>query len=684
MPFCRVHRCRVPLHRFLRHVGALVVLLVLAAAGGCQERVPKVPGETDIHVESVAIEPADPDEPLSLSHGALFERLGMRPGTFLITPRTWSPFREAEDRRRIEAFWQQHGYFDVEVSAAETTFDDASGKASITFKVRENGRYRVGSLEITSAPPARLDELRDLVPFETDDDAIDLEAFRKVRIDMQEHLKAEGFGHANVYSRFWVDKGDKRVHVRYFVDAGPETTIASVRVEGNARVPAEAIVERSGLEIGAPYKETLRESVVRDLMDTGSFAEAFVRVDTDTKFIAPGTAPDTGGELRPEQIDAEGNLVPRALPPGVNVTIHVVEAPRVNIRLRAGVEVDPARADTYLSSRFTFRDVLGPMGHLVLEGGLGYGWLFGTPAEDPAGLCGDATIRTVHAGALGRLGDLRTTAQYEGGLFPSAYLHTLRTGPGVRTTIAKGFVFDVDLYAMWSRALGFGPFSAAEREALSLPSRDDAYGPELEAAIVWDTRDEPVEAMRGVLLGLRSKLSPGDPIATHRYLDLAPDARVFIPLAAPVSVGLRASGDWVFLEDDEGVPLGARLFGGGSHGFRGYGRQLFSPTIARCFDTFCTDIAVGGKSLVETSAELRLLPPRVPYGGVVFADFGGVSGDENPFAQGVWLAAGVGARLRLWYLPLAIDVAYRILAESAIQGIDDAPIHVFFRLGEAF
>ncbi len=668
----------------MRASAFLLCAALVAVVSGCQERPPKVPGETDVLIEEIHIEPARPDEPLALSHGALFERLGMRPGTFLITPRTWSPFREAEDRRRIEAFWQQFGYFDVEVSEARTTFAPDSGKATVTFQVRENQRYTVGSVEILSAPASEQEALADLVTAEKGSEKIDLEGFRKSRIDMQEHLKREGFGHANVYSRFWVDKSDRTVHVRYFVDAGPETVIASLRVEGNARVPADAVIERSGLRVGDRYSEDLRDSVVRDLLDSGAFAEAFVRVDTDTKFIAPGTAPDSGGELRDEQIDDSGNLVPRKLPAGVNVTVHVVEAPRVSIRLRAGAEIDPARADTYLGSRFTFRDVLGPLGHLVLEGGVGYGWLFGTPSDDPSGVYGDATVRTIHAGALGRLGDLRTTAQYEGTLFPSAYLHTLRTGPGVRTTITKGLFFDTDLFATWSKAEGFGPFSAGERDALALPSREDAYGPELRASITWDDRDDPVEPMRGVLLALRSSLAPGDPIGTHRYLDLAPDARLFVPLATPLSLGLRASADWVFLEDDAGIPLGARLFGGGAHGFRGYGRQLFSPAIQRCFQTYCADIAVGGKSLVETSLELRFLPPRSPVGAIAWGDFGGVSGDENPFAAGVWLAAGLGARLRLWYLPLAVDAGYRILAESEVQGIDDAPIHVFFRLGEAF
>jgi hypothetical protein len=41
-------------------------------------------------------------------------------------------------------------------------------------------------------------------------------------------------------------------------------------------------------------------------------------------------------------------------------------------------------------------------------------------------------------------------------------------------------------------------------------------------------------------------------------------------------------------------------------------------------------------------------------------------------------------RLRLWYIPANVDVAYAVVREGQIQGIDDDPIQVFFRIGEAF
>jgi outer membrane translocation and assembly module TamA len=675
-----------------RVCAGLLVVLAVSWLAGCQTRPPVVPGETDIRVEKVEITSAAPDHPLELEHEGLFERLGMRPKSLIRTPRTYSEFREAEDRRRIEAYWQTFGYFDVEVAPPDLEWSADKSSVKVNFKVKENTRYAIGEVHLEKPPPELEAELREMIPFSTGTKEIDLEAFRKVRSDMADELRRAGYGHANVYSRAYVDKDKKLVHWFYFVDAGPPTRIASIHVDGNHRVPSDVIIRRSGLVVGAPYKEGLRDSVVRDLLDTGAFAAAFVRVDTDTKFIVPGTAPDSGGELRDEQIDMDGNLVPRKLPEGVNITIHVVEAPRVTVRLRGSFEIDPSRADTALGATLWFRNLFAPLNHLVAEGRVGYGWIFADRFKNtaPSGIYGEALLRSIHNGVLGRLGDLRVTAHYKADLFPGFFLHRFEGGPGVRTTIAQGLFFDVDLFAVYSKAMHFGPFSDAERASLHVPTRDDAYGPELQASIVWDRRENPVEAMKGHLLAFRTRFAPGKPVSTHRYLDVAPEARVFIPLGKKLALGLKAQAAWVLLSTDaEGVPLMSRLFGGGQFGVRGYGREQLSPRLDRCQATppyfqACDRTPVGGLSLVETSAELRFLPPRDPYGAVVFADFGGASATANPFHEGVALAAGLGLRLRLWYLPAGLDFAYAILRESRVQGIHDSPFQVFFRIGEAF
>jgi len=649
----------------------------------------KVPGETEIQVTKVEIEPGEGQEKLSLPHEPLLERLGMRPASLILTPRYYSEFREAEDRRRIEAFWQQFGYFDVDVKKPEATFSADGKTVALTFKVVEHERYKIGEVHLAGPPAEEQDWLLGAIPFSTGETEIDLEKFRRVRSDMAEHLRRDAYGHANVYSRAYVDRKDKLIHWYYFVDAGPKTTIASIKIDGNVKVTPEKILERTGLRVGDPYQEALRDTAVSDLLDSGSFASAFVRTDTDTKFVPPGTAPDTGGELRDEQIDKNGNLVPRKLPTGINLTVHVVEAPSRTLRVKGAFEIDPARADATLGATVWFRNLFAPMHHLVVEGRAGYGLLFEQKPGEPNGLYGDALIRSVHAGVIGRTGDLRLSARLRTALFPGSYLTELSAGPGVRSTLFPGVFFDLDLLGVYGRTTGFSGFSASDRARLALPDKDESAHPELSASIKWDERDNPVEAKKGYFLGFGARFSPGAPIGTHRYLNLNPEARGYLPVSASVSLAGRVSAEWSLLHDEAGVPLGARLFGGGAFGFRGVGRQQLSPVLQSCAPpagagSVCKEQFVGGLSLFEATAEMRFLPFQKQYGVVLFTDFGGAGADANPFSDGLSFAAGLGLRLRIWYLPISVDVAYRVLSRGAPQGFEDNPVSAFARIGEAF
>jgi outer membrane translocation and assembly module TamA len=115
---------------------------------------------------------------------------------------------------------------------------------------------------------------------------------------------------------------------------------------------------------------------------------------------------------------------------------------------------------------------------------------------------------------------------------------------------------------------------------------------------------------------------------------------------------------------------------------RGSGRDRLSPAACE-LGTSCDRVLVGGRSLVELGAELRMLPFRKQYGAAVFVDAGGAGAGTNAFASGVSLAAGIGGRLRLWYLPIALDLAYRILDEGD-TGAAWGRVLAFVRIGEAF
>lgn len=693
-------------HSWLRNHGRSLanwvtraLLLLLLVLSGC-ERPAKVPGETDITISDVTIASRDGSD-LTPDYSPLMDRLGMRKSSLVLPGRYYSQFRENEDRRRLRAFWRNYGFFDVEVDPPKVVHDREAGSVAIAWTLKENTRYTIGQLEMLHAPDEHEEALRDFIGFASGETNVDIEKFRYMRRDMADYLRSAGHGHARVYSRAFVDKEKKVIHWFYYVDAGPKTRTGKIIVTGNVKVPEDLIIERSGLKEGEPMDWNHRYDGEFHLLDTGAFASSFIRADFDTKFHVPGDAPDTGGIIKDEQIDDEGNLIPRELPEEVDVKIHVVEAPSQQIRVRAGLEADPTRIDTTLGSRFWFRNLFGPWHHLVLEGRLGYGFLYRGTTDDPTGFYGEGLVRYVKPMLAARLLDFRLTARFRDELFPGFHMREVTAGPGFRVALAPGrqletfhgggVFFDWDILFRWGQQVGFGPFDQGTRDAFELAEDDTYLGGEIQASVIWDERDNPFEALSGHLLGLRATFSPGGTDQWNRYLTLSPEVRGFLPLVdKSLSIGLRGAAGWVLAHGDQGVPLGPRLFGGGNYGFRGQGRHRLSPFAPKCLTTaagaqvVCQGVPVGGLSLAEATLEGRFLPLLKPYGAVVFADLGGASENANPFEHGVSLAAGLGLRLRFWYLPAAVDVSYRILRDSEVQVIEDDPFLVFFRLGEAF
>jgi outer membrane translocation and assembly module TamA len=655
--------------------------LVSVASGACHHQRPQpVPGDTQVSIESVELRPRV-GEQLELDYKPLLEGLGLRERSLVRPERRFNPYRLAEDRRRIRSYLEQNGRFDGEVSAPDLRMAD--GRAAIAWSVHEGPAYAIRSVHILDAPAGDEALLRAMIPFGPGS-PVDLATYRPLRRTMAERLQDEGYGHARVYSRVFVDRAARAVDWYYYVDAGPKTRIRAIQIEGNRNVPAELIRERIGLAPGDAYSTRAKRRAELALLDTGAFASAVVLSDADIQTGAP-EHPDTGGLLAPEQIDAEGNLVPRRLESDVALRVSVVEAPARQLRLDAGIEGDPSRVDSYAGARLMLRNLFGPQHHLVLEGGVGYGWLVGDDSADPTGVYGHALARYLRPGWLSRRLDLRATAEYRDLVLPSANLRQVSAGPGGRAVLADQVFFDIDALFRRSRTIDFGPFDAMTIDDHSLAADATTQGGVLEAALIVDKRDDGLEPTSGTFLALRGAISPGRAFGTHTWSKVGPEARGFLPIGGSWSLAARASSGWVFAGQD-GVPLGARLFGGGAWGMRGFGRDRLSP--AACVDTMdggCDEALVGGLSLFEGSLEARYLPFRKQFGLAAFADVGGAGARANPFAAGVSTAFGIGGRLRTWYVPISIDLSYRLLEEGELTSPDSLdPYLIFFRIGEAF
>jgi outer membrane translocation and assembly module TamA len=647
---------------------------VLAIVGfGChQPTFPTVPGATEIAVSSVTIEPRA-GEHLAVSYKPLYEYLGLRKKDAIRPGRSFNEYRLAEDRRRIEAFMNEAGRFDAEVDDPQVVYAKDGKSVAVTWRVHEGATYHISSVELVGAPAEYEADLRAMIPFRAGDE-VSLETYRPLRRTMAESLQEHGYGHARGYSRAFVDREAKTVAWFYYIDAGPKTHIGKLIVEGNKQIPADAILERAGLSPNGTYSLAEKRRAEMALLDTGAFASVAVVSDADIQ-TGPPEHPDTGGILAPEQVDADGRIVPRKLDDSLSLRVVVVEAPSKQLRMELGVEADPSRVDSYAGARVILRNLIVPQQHVVLEGHVGYG-MYVDDDEPAHGVYGSALVQyLIPTNPI----DMRLTGRWRDVLYPDAMLREFVVGPGVRKTLAKDVWLDVDAFYRFGRQIDQPMFDAMTSDELALPMDEDSKGALFEASLMADHRNDRVEPTEGWFVGLRSGYSPGGALGDHRWLSVGTDLRAYVPLNASWSIGLRGSAAGVLMPGDDGVPLGPRLFGGGAHGMRGYGRDRLSPEA--CIADQCA--LVGGRSLVEASAELRLLPFRKQYGAAVFVDAGAAGAKANPFDDGIAIAPGIGARIRSWYLPIGFDVSYAVVRENTVAREWDRLL-VFFRIGEAF
>lgn len=678
------------MRRQLTLVRVLLTGAAMSAVGACSPFVkPELPGQTPYAVAKVVF-----PEDLTLSPTALMPTLAVRADAFLIPGQPYNPWRQAEDRRRIAAYWKNFGYFDVVVDKAEVTFDEQEKAATIKWHLTEGPQYKIRSLAVKGAPPELEAALYDKIPFGPGD-RVDLQTWRIQRHALADVLRDAGHMRAEVYSRAFVDKDAKAVDWVFFVDSGPPTRIGSLEVIGQRAISKDAILDRAGYAVGDPLDLATVRKRELDLMDTGAFAIARIFTEVQTEFETGANPyeswipPDTGGNLKWDQVSPEGALVPRQLSPDVNVRVEVVEAPSSQGQLELGVNMDPERIDPYFGTRVTFRNALGELNHLAFQGRVGYGLRWRGDVDEPLGLYGSARLEWLRPGTFGRTGDMRLSLSFDEELFPGFHWRTAAAGLGVRTLIDTGLFLDVEPRFRWDQGVGLGAFDPAVLDDFDVAAPDTTIAGEGRVSLVWDTRNDGVEALSGHLVALRAALAPvGDLTWLRGELDL----RYFLPFNADMGLAFRTSAGWAASLSGDGSPIGARMFGGGAWGDRGFGARRLSLYADRCkgappADAACDTqpIPVGATSLFEGSLEFRWLPYRKQVGAVVFADVGGVGRAMNPFEDAVELAFGLGLRVRLWHIPIALDIAYRVTDDPMFEKIDalDQAL-VFLRIGEAF
>lgn len=191
----------------------------------------------------------------------------------------------------------------------------------------------------------------------------------------------------------------------------------------------------------------------------------------------------------------------------------------------------------------------------------------------------------------------------------------------------------------------------------------------------YDSRDNPLDARHGVYGRLAvtpytETIGDGGQFVKIRatgYHYLSNDALALKPtLAMRASVGSITGGTG----DD--IPADIRFYAGGGGSVRGYSYESLSPRQG--------DVEIGGSSLLEGSAEMRLrFSPTV--GGVVFLDAGNAYDNATPdIGEKLYYGAGIGGRYYSPIGPLRADMAFPLNGSD----IGQTGYALYISLGQAF
>ena len=225
---------------------------------------------------------------------------------------------------------------------------------------------------------------------------------------------------------------------------------------------------------------------------------------------------------------------------------------------------------------------------------------------------------------------------------------------------------------------------------LVLPQDQDVRLSGVSASFVRDTRDNPVNAHKGIYESIEADLYPsamGSNTNFTRFLGQAAYYRRVFSDSTVWANSLRLGLEFTF--SGAQVPLSQSFFSGGGSTLRGFpldgaGPQRALPVCSNPADpATCSQITVpvGGPQLVILNSELRFPLGIFKLGGAVFYDGGNVYpsvGIQNFFSR-YSNSVGVGLRYSTPVGPIRFDVGRNL---NPVPGLNATQF--FLTLGQAF
>jgi outer membrane protein insertion porin family len=541
---------------------------------------------------------------------------------FLSSSDTFDPDRLGFDRELLRRYYLRNGYPDVQIQGATAELAPDRSGFFITFQIEEGPRYSFGTVEITSAFPnldtATLRRFLEVTPGSW----YDGDAVERTAQALSDAANLRGFPFVDVQPQIVRDTENRKVNITFAINEAPRVFVERIDIEGNTRTQDRVIRREFRLAEGDAFNAAqIRRSRER-IRNLGFFSDVQIT-------NAPGSAPDRTVLTTRVAERATGEV---SLGGGYSTDAGFLADFGIRERNLSGTGID-ARIAATVAQRRSQVDL---------------------SVTEPAFL-----DRNLAVGA-----DLFYVQR---NLLLISGFNERRAGFSVR----MGYEFNERLRQSWA-------YSLVNREVYNIQPGTSRFVTEqagttllsqISQTLVYDTRDNPIEARRGYVLRLGTDLAGlGGDVA---YLRTRADAALFLPLERAFGhqdYVLTISGSFGYLSNfDSGRRdrIVDRFFLGGEN-LRGFAIGGAGPR------DLATRDALGGRLMWTQSTELRFplpgLPDEIGLLGRAFVDVGSLS--RTVAGTGIGdtatprVGAGVGVSWRSPFGLINIDVAHAVAKQS--------------------
>jgi outer membrane protein assembly factor BamA len=600
---------------------------------------------------------------------------------FAVDPAFLNPRVFSQDYVRIQLFYRQRGYREVQV---DTTIHRVTPtQVDLTFRIQEGEPVRVRTLEIRGAGNVAGPPLDQELPIRTGA-PLDMIVLEATRDTLTQRLRDRGYAHADVLRNLFIPTDAPReAEVEFDIYTGPRARFGPIEVEGNEAVSDLVVQRMLPFREGSFYSQEALFEAQRNLFSLEIFRHAAIVQDLEH-------LPDSVVPLR-VQVN-EGNAR----------------------RVRAGGGWNTA--DCFgTEARWVSRNFMGGARRLVLRGGVSN---LLTPSLEESICSGAGT------GEFARLNWLTAVEFTQPWIFSPRNTFTgqafaerqsvpdlyIRESLGLNLSVTRTLGRASPLSLSYEPQLG--RLSAAEvffctnflvctPDEVRVLQRSNRLSP-LRLSFSYDATDRPVSPRRGHTVAAEVEHASRATASDFDYERIVTEGTYFQPLPRDMVLGARLRGGWVNASPFRGLraadqgdiriaPPQKRFYGGGANSVRGYAQSQLGPRVVtvgveellfprdgatpicrpeEIADLSCdasplaaTDFEsrpTGGRVMLEGSLELRF-PVWQPFlGGVAFVDVGQVWPESGSVELGEMVATpGLGVRYATPIGPIRVDVAYR-------------------------